>query len=65
MTHQPVRRGGDVLATVLKAYRTMRDAYAVDIAPGEDDLRTLASVLALDPEGRKREGAGTADLPAL
>ena len=26
----------------------MRDTYAVDVAPGQDDLLILASVLALD-----------------
>lgn len=51
-----VRRGGAVVATVSKAYFTMRDTYAVDIAAGEDDLLILASVLALDlAETRERE----------
>lgn len=51
-----VRRGGQVVATVSKAYFTMRDTYAVDIAPGQDDLLILASVLALDlAEDRERE----------
>lgn len=43
-----VRRGGDVVATVSKAYFTMRDTYAVDIVPGENELLILAAVLALD-----------------
>jgi uncharacterized protein YxjI len=43
-----VRRGGTVVATVSKAYFTMRDSYAVDVAEGQDDVLILASVLALD-----------------
>jgi uncharacterized protein YxjI len=51
-----VRRGGDVVATVSKAFFTMRDTYAVEVAAGEDDLLILASVLALDlAEDRERE----------
>ena len=54
-----VRRGGAVVATVSKAYFTMRDTYAVDVAAGEDDLLILASVLALDlAEDREREQRG-------
>ena len=54
-----VRRGGAVVATVSKAYFTMRDTYAVDIDPGEDDLLILASVLALDlAEDRERDERG-------
>ena len=50
-----VRRGGDVVATVSKAYLTLRDTYAVDVATGEDDLLILAAVLALDlAEDRER-----------
>jgi uncharacterized protein YxjI len=43
-----VRRGGDTVATVSKRWFSFRDTYAVDIAPGENDLLILASVLALD-----------------
>ena len=50
-----VRRGGQMVATVSKRWFTLRDTYAVDIAPGEDDLVILASVLALDlAEDRER-----------
>jgi uncharacterized protein YxjI len=50
-----VRRGNAVVATVSKAYFTMRDTYAVDIAPGEDELLILTAVLALDlAEDRER-----------
>jgi uncharacterized protein YxjI len=51
-----VRRGGQVVATVSKAFLTMRDTYAVDIAPDQDHLLILASVLALDlAEDRERK----------
>ena len=43
-----IRRGGQTVATVSKRWFSMRDTYAVDVAPGEDDLLILASVLALD-----------------
>jgi uncharacterized protein YxjI len=43
-----VQRGGRTVATVSKRWFSMRDTYAVDIAPGEDDLLILAGVLALD-----------------
>src|SRR6266536_844365 len=43
-----VRRGGQTVATVSKRWFSLRDTYAVDVAPGEDDLVILASVLALD-----------------
>jgi uncharacterized protein YxjI len=50
-----VRRGDAVVATVSKAYFTMRDTYAVDIPPGENELLILAAVLALDlAEDRER-----------
>lgn len=43
------------VATVSKAFFTMRDTYGVDVGPGEDDLLILASVLALDlAEDRER-----------
>jgi uncharacterized protein YxjI len=43
-----VRRRDQVVATVSKRWFSMRDTSAVDIAPGQDDLLILASVLALD-----------------
>jgi uncharacterized protein YxjI len=50
-----IRRGGQTVATVSKRWFTIRDTYAVDIAPGEDDLLILTSVLALDlAEDRER-----------
>jgi uncharacterized protein YxjI len=51
-----IRRGGQTVATVSKRWFSMRDTYAVDVAPGQDDLLILASVLALDlAEDRERE----------
>jgi uncharacterized protein YxjI len=43
-----IERGGATIATVSKRWFSMRDTYAVDVAPGQDDLVILASVLALD-----------------
>jgi uncharacterized protein YxjI len=51
-----IRRGDQTVATVSKQWFTLRDTYGVDIAPGEDALLILASVLALDlAEDRERE----------
>ena len=51
-----IQRGGQTVATVSKRWFTLRDTYGIDIAPGEDDLLILASVLALDlAEDRERE----------
>src|SRR5215211_7063053 len=43
-----IRRGGQTVATISKQWFSMRDTYAVDVAPGQDDVLILASVLALD-----------------
>ena len=40
--------GGQVVATISKRWLSMTASYAVDVAPGEDDVLILASVLALD-----------------
>jgi uncharacterized protein YxjI len=51
-----IQRGGEAVATVSKRWFTLRDTYAVDVAPGQDDLLILASVLALDlAEDRERD----------
>jgi uncharacterized protein YxjI len=51
-----IGRGDQTVATVSKRWFSMRDTYAVDIAPGQDDLLILASVLALDlAEDRERQ----------
>jgi uncharacterized protein YxjI len=50
-----IARDGQVVATVSKAWLSLTDTYGVDIAPGEDDVLILASVLALDlAEDRER-----------
>jgi uncharacterized protein YxjI len=43
-----IRRHGQRVARVSKRLFSMRDTYAVDIAPDQDDLLILAAVLALD-----------------
>ena len=51
-----IRRGDQTVAMVSKQWFTLRDTYGVDVAPGEDELLILASVLALDlAEDRERE----------
>jgi uncharacterized protein YxjI len=51
-----IRRGGQTVATVSKRWFSIRDTYAVEVAPGQDDLLILASVLALDlAEDRERQ----------
>jgi uncharacterized protein YxjI len=50
-----IKRGDQTAATVSKRWLSLRDTYAVDVAPGQDDLLILASVLALDlAEDRER-----------
>lgn len=43
-----IERDGHTVAAVSKRWLTMTTSYAVDVAPGEDDVLILASVLALD-----------------
>jgi uncharacterized protein YxjI len=43
-----VQRDGQMVATISKRWLSMTASYAVDVAPGEDDVLILASVLALD-----------------
>jgi uncharacterized protein YxjI len=51
-----IRRGERTVATVSKQWLTIRDTYSVDVAPGENDVLILASILALDlAEDRERE----------
>jgi uncharacterized protein YxjI len=50
-----ITRSGQVVATVSKSWLSLTETYGVDIAPGEDDVLILASVLALDlAEDRER-----------
>jgi uncharacterized protein YxjI len=43
-----INRAGRTVATASKRWLSLRDTYAVEVAPGEDDLLILASVLAVD-----------------
>lgn len=43
-----IHRGGEVVATISKRWISLTDTYAVDVAPGQNDVLVLASVLALD-----------------
>lgn len=51
-----ISRDGTVVATVSKRWLSITETYGVEVAPGEDDVLILASVLALDlAEDRERE----------
>jgi uncharacterized protein YxjI len=51
-----IKQGGYVVATASKRWFSLRETYGVDIAPGQDDVLILASVLALElAEDRERE----------
>ena len=43
-----IQRHDQIVATVSKRWLSMTASYAVELAPGEDDLLILASVLAVD-----------------
>ena len=43
-----IERDGQTVGTISKRWLSLTDSYAVDVAPGENDLLVLASVLALD-----------------
>jgi uncharacterized protein YxjI len=43
-----IGRDGRTVATISKRWLTVTASYAVQVAPGEDDVLILASVLALD-----------------
>jgi uncharacterized protein YxjI len=43
-----IERDGQTVATISKRWLSLTDTYEVDVAPGENDLLVLASVLALD-----------------
>jgi len=43
-----IERDGQTVATVSKRWLSVADSYTVDVAPGEDHVLILASVLALD-----------------
>ena len=43
-----IERDGQTVATVSKRWLSVAESYTVDVAPGEDHVLILASVLALD-----------------
>jgi len=43
-----IERDGQAVATISKRWLSLTDSYAIDVAPGENDLLVLGSVLALD-----------------
>src|SRR5262249_55732500 len=43
-----ISRGGDIVATVSKAWISLTETYGVDIAQGENEVLLLAVVLTLD-----------------
>ena len=43
-----IDRDGQTVATISKRWLSVTTSYAVEVAPGEDDVLILASVLALD-----------------
>jgi uncharacterized protein YxjI len=43
-----IGRDGHTVATISRRWLSMTASYAVDVAPGQDDVLILASVLALD-----------------
>jgi uncharacterized protein YxjI len=43
-----IERDGRTVATISKRWLSVTTSYAVDVAPSEDDVVILASVLALD-----------------
>ena len=43
-----IERDGQTVATISKRWLSMTASYTVDVAPGEDDVLILASILALD-----------------
>jgi uncharacterized protein YxjI len=43
-----IERDGQTVAAISRRWLTMTTSYTVDVAPGEDDVLILASVLALD-----------------
>ena len=51
-----IKRGEQVVTAVSKQWISLTDTYGVDIAPGQDDLLLLTTVLAIDlTEDEERE----------
>jgi uncharacterized protein YxjI len=43
-----IERDGQAVATISKRWLSLTDSYAVDVAPGENEVLVMSSVLALD-----------------
>ena len=52
-----IQRDGHTAASISKRWLSLTASYAVDVAPGEDDLLILATVLALDLALDRRDHA--------
>jgi uncharacterized protein YxjI len=52
-----IQRDGQTAATISKRWLSLTASYAVDVAPGENDLLILATVLALDLALDRRDHA--------
>jgi uncharacterized protein YxjI len=49
-------RGGQTVAQVSKRWLSLRDTYAIDVAPGEDDVLLLACAVVIDMASHKEDG---------
>jgi uncharacterized protein YxjI len=49
-------RGGEPVAQVSKRWLSIRDTYAIDIVPGQDDVLLLACAVVVDMAGHKDDG---------
>ena len=47
-----IERGGDKVAEVSKRWFRIRDAYGIEVAPGENDALVLAVAVCIDQMGR-------------
>ena len=47
-----MERDGDKVAEVSKRWLRVRDAYGIEVAPGEDDALILALTVCIDQMGR-------------
>jgi len=47
-----IERDGDKVAEISKRWLRVRDAYGIEIAPGEDDALILAMTVCIDQMGR-------------
>ena len=52
-----IQRDGRTAATISKRWLSLTASYAVDVAPGENDLLILATVIALDLALDRRDHA--------